>query len=91
MTIVAVIAGVAIALFGAFPVVWALELNLRHDERATIARGLAGVIVSFAVSSALLFMAFLLLADAFRACGIAFVVVLVGVWCTESVRAYMKM
>ena len=82
-TLLAAIAGVAIALF------WALELGLRHDERATIAKGLLGVLTSFAISSVLLFAAYLLLADSFRACGIALAVTLVLVWSIESVRAYM--
>jgi len=88
-TLLAAIAGVAIALFGAFPLVWSLELGLRHDERATIAKGLLGVLISFAISSVLLFAAYLLLADSFRACGIALAVTLVLVWSIESVRAYM--
>lgn len=88
---IAAIIGVAIALFGTFPVVWALELGLRGDARATIARGLMGVLISLAISSVLLFAAHLLLAGSFRACGIAFAVTLVLVWCIESVRAYLLM
>ena len=90
-TTIAVVVGAVIALMGCFPVVWALELGLKGDARATINRGLIGVLVSFLMSSALLLVAFLVLADAFRACGIAFVVVLVVVWSIETVRAYVLM
>ncbi len=90
-TTLAAIAGTAIALFGSFPLVWALELGLRGDGRATIVRGLTGVLVSFATSSILLLGAYLLLGSAFRACGVGFVATLVLVWSIESVRAYMVM
>ena len=90
-TTIAAVIGVAIALFGAVPDVWALELGIRGDDRATIERGLIGVLISFAISSVLLFAAYLLLAGSFRACGIAFAVTLVLVWCIESVRAYLLM
>lgn len=87
----AAIVGVAIALFGTFPLVWALELGLRHDARATVGRGLAGVLVSFATSSVMLLGAYLMLGPSFRDCGIAFVVAMVVVWSVESVRAYMTL
>ncbi|WP_154026660.1 hypothetical protein [Olsenella uli] len=88
---IAVITGIGIALFGSIPVVWLLELGLRHDGRATITRGMIGVIVSFITSSALLLVAFFVLADAFCACGIAFVATLVIVWCAESTRTFVSM
>ena len=50
-----------------------------------------GVIVSFITSSALLLVAFFVLADAFCACGIAFVATLVIVWCAESTRTFVSM
>lgn len=87
----AAIVGAAVALFGMFPLVWALELGFRHDERATVGRGLAGVLVSFAISSVMLLGAYLMLGPSFRDCGIAFVVTLVLVWSIESVRAYMTL
>lgn len=87
----AALAGVFIALAGSFPLTWVLELGLRGDERATITRGVAGILVSFIVSSALLLVAFFLFAGEFRTCGIAYVVALVVVWSVETVRAYVLM
>lgn len=82
-------AGIVIALVGMFPVAWVLELGLRHDVRATVARGLAGVLISFIASSALLFMAFQLFGAAFRTCGIAFSAALVAILSVASVRAHL--
>lgn len=81
--------GIVIALVGMFPVAWVLKLGLRHDERATVARGLAGVLISFIMSSALLFMAFQLFGAAFRVCGIAFAIALVVILSVASVRAHL--
>lgn len=87
----AIVAGVFIGLVGNLFVAWVFELGLQGDERATIARGIICVILSFIVSSALLFAAFALLADAFRVCGIAFVATAVVVLAIEAIRASAAM
>lgn len=90
-TLTAVAAGVAIALIGSCPVIWPLELGLRHDRRASIALGLVGVLVSFVMSSALLLAASMLLADDFAVGGVAYVAALTVLWLVEAIRAHGKM
>lgn len=86
--LLACVIGAVCALVAGLPVVCMVELGLRGDKRATIVHGIGSVVLSFIVSSALLFVAFMWFAEMFVYCGCSFTAVLVGIWVIEVVRVW---
>lgn len=80
--------GAMFGVVGNLPVVLALFRGLRDGARASVGLGLAAVLFSFVLSSALLLVAHAIAEEEFPLAAIAFVAACVGLWTFCTARAW---
>lgn len=80
--------GALAGVVGNLPVVYMLGLGLRSDARATVANGLAAVLLSFMAGSAFVLAAWLVAPGGFVAFALGFVASLACLWSFASVAAW---
>ncbi len=88
MWVPAVVLGSACGLIGALPSAFLLERALRKDSTPTVAGGIASIMVSFALLTCTILVAWLVSRRVVLVFGVAEVASFLLVWSIEAVRAW---